>query len=302
MKVAIVILNYNTKDSLIDCLGSLRNLKEDDHKIFVTVVDNASSDDSVKVVTKEFPQFGLIRNNRNLGFAGGNNVAIKKAMKDKADAVLLLNPDTKVDPDLVVELAKAAKKYSNAGVFSSKIYFYPGFEFHKGRYKEEERGKVIWYAGGSIDWANVLASHRGVDEVDNGQYDKLEETDFATGAATFIKREVFEKVGVFNEDYFLYLEDLEFCQRAKNAGFKILYVPKAVLWHKWAQVAKGGSSLQDYFFTRNRLLFGLKYAPLRARAALIRQALSFLFNGEIKRKAVFDFFTHNLGQGSFQIR
>lgn len=305
MKVAIIVLNYNTKDSLSECLSSISNLKKDRHEINVFVVDNASWDGSqeeIKNLKIKIKNLEFIQNNKNLGYAGGNNVGIKKALKDGADAVLILNPDTKVDGNLILELTHTAKRNVNVGILAPKIYFYPGFEFHKERYQKEEGGKIIWYAGGKINWANVLASHRGVDEVDYGQYEGVEETDFATGAAMFVKSEVFEKIGFFNEDYFLYLEDLEFCVRAQKAGFKILYVPKAIVWHKWAQAAKGGSNLQDYFITRNRLLFGLKYAPTRSKVALVRQAVSFLFDGQSKRQAVFDFFTHRFGQGSFQIK
>jgi len=303
VKIAIVILNFNTKREIIDCLDSLLKLKKDGQSIFFLVVDNNSTDGSIQAISEKFPQIPLVKNSKNLGFAGGNNVGVKKELESDADWFLILNPDTVVDQDLVLELIKIARSDPKIGIVGPKIYFYPGCEFHKERYKKEEQGKVIWYAGGKMDWSNILASHRGVDEVDYGQYGKVEETDFVSGAAMFVKKEVFEKVGFFDERYFLYLEDLDFCQRAKLKGFKVVFAPSACVWHKNAASTQVGSNLQDYFITRNRLLFGLKYAPIRAKVALLREAISFLFGGsEVKKKAVLDFLTFNFGMGNFQIK
>lgn len=295
MKVAIIVLSYNSAKDLPECLKSIQNskLKIPNSKIFV--VDNNSSDDSVEVA-KRF-NVEIIKNQENLGFSGGNNIGIKKSLKDGADFILILNPDTKVDPNLISELLKVAKNDEKIGILAPKIYFYPGFEFQKGRYSQDDFGKVIWYAGGVVDWRNVLASHRGVDEVDHGQYDEVAETEFATGATMLIRSEVFSKIGFLDERFFLYLEDLEFCVRAKKAGFKIFYVSDSTCWHKWAQSAGGGSKLQDYYFTRNRLLFGLKYAKLRAKLALFRESIKFLFGKDpVKRKAVLDFYLRNFGR------
>ena len=300
-RIAIVIVSYNSSKDLPECLRSVYSLQSTVYRLKVIVVDNRSSDNSREVV-KIFKDVELIKNKENLGFSEGNNVGIKLAVKNGADFVLLLNPDTKVDPNLILELLKVAESREKIGILSPKIYFYPDFEFHKNRYKENEKGKVIWYAGGVIDWENILASHRGVDEVDNGQYDKMTETDFATGATMMLKRKVFEKIGYFDEKFFLYLEDLDFSIRAKKAGFKIFYVPTAICWHKWARSAGGGSVLQDYYFTRNRLLFGLKYGSIRLKLALFRESLKFLTSNGVKRKAVLDFYLRRFGKGSFKIQ
>jgi hypothetical protein len=303
MRIGIVILNFNTKIEILDCLDSVFKLKKNGYEISVLVVDNASSDGSAQAISEKIPQVPLIENSRNLGFSGGNNVGLKKELEEDLCGILILNPDTVVDSNLVLELVKSARSDPKIGIIGPKIYFYPGCEFHKDRYKKDDLGKVIWYAGGDIDWRNVLAPHRGVDEVDHGQYGKEEETDFVSGAAMFVKKEVFAKIGLFDERYFLYLEDLEFCQRARLAGFKIVFAPNARVWHKNAASAHVGSDLQDYFITRNRLMFGLRYAPTRAKFALIRQAGSFLFgSNKIKKKAVLDFLTLNFGKGSFKIQ
>ena len=114
-----------------------------------------------------------------------------------------------------------------------------------------------------------------------------------------VKKEVFEKIGFFDEKYFLYLEDMDFCVRTLKAGFKILFEPKAIIWHKNAGSAGGsGSVLQDYFITRNRLIFAFKYANLRTKLAVLKQTLSQI-NIPAKRKALVDFATFNFGKGSF---
>ncbi len=202
---------------------------------------------------------------------------------------MLLNNDTTVHSDLLEELVSASNQ-ENADVISPKIYFTPGKEFHQDRYKPHERGKVIWYAGGLIDWNNVLTSHRGVDEVDEGQFDEFSRTEFVTGCAMFVKYKVFEDIGLLDPMLFAYFEDADFSMRAKNAGYKVAYAPKAVLWHKNAASFQGsGSEFQDYFVTKNRLHFGLRYAPLRAKIALLREGLRYIFEGpQRKREAIID--------------
>jgi len=300
-KIGIIVLNYNTGRVIGDCLSSIEKLKKNKFKVFTYFVDNNSQEKSYKKVLKSVSNLKVIENRKNLGFSGGNNVGIKKALEDGCDWVFILNPDTIADRMLLIEFSKIVTRNPQVGIIGPKIYFEKGFEFYKDRYEKEQLGKVIWYAGGKVDWDNILASHIGVDEVDSGQYDKIREVDFISGAAMFIKSKVFKDIGFFNEDYFLYLEDLEFCQRVKNAGYKILFAPGANVWHKNASATKIGSNLQDYFITRNRLLFGMKFASLRAKVALLREAFSFIFKSDVKRRAVFDFLTLNFGQGSFEI-
>lgn len=308
-KIFIVVLNWNRKDDTTQCLESIGKLQISNYKLQIVVVDNASTDGSVKVIQKskikdqnENLKLKIIQNKENLGFAGGNNVGIKYALKNGADFVLVLNNDTLVDKNLLVYLIKAAEKYKNAGIFSPKIYFAPGFEFHKKRYSEKDSGKVIWYAGGIIDGDNVLGSNRGVDEVDDSQYDNIQETDFATGACMFIKREVLEKAGLFDEKYFMYLEDADLSQRIKRHGWRVLFVPDAKLWHKVAQSSSIGSDLNDYFITRNRLLFGMRYAPLRAKFALFRESLKLLLSGrKWQKRGVLDFYLSRFRKGSFTL-
>lgn len=293
LKIGIVIVNYNGLEDTLECLESLRRVDRNKNAIELIVVENGSSDGSSPALAK-LKDIHLVESTTNLGFAGGANLGIKHAIKRGASYVLVLNNDTIAHQHLLKNLMAATK----AGqIISPKIYFAPGFEFHKTRYKKQEQGKILWYAGAKIDWQNIIGVHIGVDQVDKDQFNKRQEIDLATGACMLIKREVFEKIGYFDERYFLYLEDMDFSTRAKKAGFKIIFEPNAILWHKNAASSGGsGSNLQDYYITRNRLLFATKYANLRTKFALIRQIASQITIAE-KRKALFDFLTLRFGKG-----
>jgi hypothetical protein len=158
---------------------------------------------------------------------------------------------------------------------------------------------VLWFAGGVIDWDNMYAFHRGVDDVDKGQYDSMYDTDFITGCSMFIKSEVFEKVGLLDEKFFMYLEDVDFCLRARKKGYRLLYIPKSVIWHKNAgSTGRPGHDLHDYYFTRNRLLLGVRYAPLRTKFALFRESIKYLMKGpDIRKNAVADAYLGHFGSG-----
>lgn len=301
-KVAVIILNWNRKDDTVACVKSLDRMANGSYDLSIIVVDNGSTDGSVEEFNKigNIP-FKTIPLKENIGFAAGNNVGIKNALEGGADYLMILNDDTLVEKNLVKALLKAAKEHKNSGIFVPKIYFAPGFEFHKDRYPKNLLGKVIWSAGGNIDWNNVYGTNNGVDDVDRGQYDEEKETDFATGACMFVRRKVLEALGGFDERYYAYLEDLELCQRAKAAGWKIYYIPDGVVWHKVSQSSGIGSNLNDYFITRNRLLFGLKYANFRTKLALIRESLKFIITGrKWQRIGLIDYYLHRFGKGSWK--
>ena len=293
-KVAIVIVNWNGKDDTVVCLSSIKKMKKSNVDLSVIVVDNGSTNDSVPVIRKTHPWVRIVETGKNLGFTGGNNVGIKDALTHGADFVWLLNNDTIVHPN-ALSVLDAFKEH--VGVVGSKIYFAPGYEYHKDRYSKKEQGKVFWYTGGIVDWDNMYASHRGVDEVDEGQYDRIEETQFITGCSMVMSREILESIGLLDDKYYLYFEDLDFCLRAIRAGYRLLYVPTSIIWHVNAGSSGGaGNPMHEYYLTRNRLLVGLRYAPLRTKIALFREALRFLVVGSIvKKKAVFDAFFWRFG-------
>ncbi len=306
MKLSIILVNFNTTKDTLDCLDSLKKaIIPPKLSLHIVLVDNASSDNSVATVLaavkkNKYKNLQFIVSDKNTGFTGGNNIGIRKAHEDNPTHILLLNNDTLVPKDFFQTLSKSSIREPKVGVLTPKIYFAKGFEFHKDRYQKKDLGKVIWSAGGTVDWDNIYGSNDHVDEVDMGQFTKPTQTQFATGACMLIKREVIDSVGIFDERYFLYLEDLELSTRIKEAGWKIVFDPSVYLWHKVSQSSGVGSSLNDYFITRNRLLFGSTYAGLRTKLALYREAIRFLFNGtKAKKIAVRDFFLRRFGKGSW---
>lgn len=286
--ISIVIVNWNGLRDTRICLASLEKLSVSGKKVETIVVDNGSTDNSAGIVKREFPRVTYIRLPENMGFTGGNNTGIRHAMETGADAVWLLNNDTVVDRN-ALSLADALTR-KDTGIAGSRIYFAPGHEYHHDRYTKSERGKVFWYAGGIIDWDNMYASHRGVDEVDTGQYDASAETPFVSGCSMMIRRDVIERIGYLDERFFLYLEDLDYCLRAEKSGFRLLYHPQSVVWHVNAGSSGGaGKSIHEYYMTRNRLLVGMRYAPVRTKFALLRESMRFIKSGPaIKRRAVLD--------------
>ena len=305
VKVSLIILAFNSIYLTLDLLNDISWLKISNFSVETLVVDNASTDKTVeKLQNFKLPNmpFRLIKNKTNLGFAGGNNVGINLALKNGSDYVLLLNNDVIIPKDLLSNLVKAAEADKQIGLVAPKIYFAKGYEFHKDRYSNPELGKVIWYAGGILDTKNILCSHRGVDEVDHGQYDKEVETDFATGAAVLINTRALQEIGNLAASYFLYWEDVELSFRMRKAGWKVIYTPAAYLWHK-VSVAAGGSGgdANDYFLMRNRLAFGLRYMNWRTKLALIRDSLRILSSGRSwQKRGVIDFYLGRMGRGSWK--
>lgn len=299
-KICVIIPTWNNKKDVLETIESLFKSDTNGFTQKICVVDNASGDGTSDVIKQRYPEVKLIKNTENLGFTGACNLGMKRALSEGFDYVALLNDDTRVDKNLIRNIYLEHRKDISVGAISPKIYFAKGFEFNK-KYKSSDLGKVIWYAGGSIDWKNVYGSNRGVDEVDKGQYDKTVETDFATGCFVMFKAKALQEVGLYDEKYFAYLEDVEHSQRLKKAGWRVLYSASGFLWHKVAQSSGIGSEMNDYFLTRNRMIFGLKYAPFRAKIALIRESLRLLSTGRKWQKiGIRDFYIGKFGRGSWK--
>jgi len=294
-KTSVIIVHFGNPEPTRECLKSLSTNKSQSFKTFLVVLNNEKSlfDDAKRL----YSQLEIVPIPKNLGFAGGINYGIRESSQYKPNYYLILNNDTIVSPELIPKLENISNKNSQIGLISPKIYFYPGQEYHKERYKPSERGSVFWYAGGKIDWKNVYASHRGVDEIDVGQYDDMQETDFATGCCMFVNGKLIEKIGFMNERYFLYYEDVDYSLRTHRAGYRVIYYPQAKIWHKNAvSSGKPGSSLHVYYQTRNRIYFGLKYAPFRTRFSLVRESVGMLFNDNIRKKAILDYYKGKMGE------
>lgn len=297
-KIFAITVNYNREDATRKLIECLQDAETPDFNLEIIVVDNSPG--KPFELKEKNNIISIIRPGRNTGFSGGNNLGIKLALKNGADYMLLINDDTTILSDMIKNLKVILESDEKIGVVSPKIYFAKGHEFQKDRYSKDELGNVLWFAGGKTDWDNAKSVHRGIDEVDKGQYDVIEKIDFATGCCMMIRREVLEKVGGFDENYFLYYEDDDLCLRIKNAGYQIFYVPSAVMFHENASSSGAGSTLHDYFLTRNQMIFGMKYAPLRTKIALIRQSLRLIQKGrKFQRKGIQDYYLKRFGKGSY---
>jgi GT2 family glycosyltransferase len=239
--VSIIVLNYNGREDTLACLRSLEHLTYPN--VSVIVVDNASSDGSVDAIRAAHPQMILIETGANLGFTGGNNIGIKHALDHGADYIMLLNNDTIAAPDMLNLMVEVMEADSSIGVTGPMIYYYSSPE-------------TIWSAGGQIDWKHGITSMIGVNEEDKSQFGLTpRQVDFVTGCALLVRRNVWEKVGLLDDKFFMYYEETEWCVRASRAGYRIVHVPQAMLWHKISLEERAASPRTYYYMTRNRLLF-----------------------------------------------
>jgi GT2 family glycosyltransferase len=193
----------------------------------IVVVDNASTDGTAQAIKAAHgDRVTLIINEENLGFAGGNNVGIRYALEKGADYVLLLNNDTVVDPKLLSSLVGVISSEADIGIVGPKIFF--AFPSNK-----------IWFAGGEVFLSRGTARHIGIRKTDRGQYDTIRAVDYISGCALLARRDVFEKVGFLDESYQTYFEDTDFCMRAKQHNYRIVYVPEGKVWHMISSSAGG---------------------------------------------------------------
>ncbi|MFA5024884.1 MAG: glycosyltransferase family 2 protein [Candidatus Shapirobacteria bacterium] len=303
-KIALIILNWKQPQLTIDTVDSILKTNTNGFTYEILIVDNGSPDDSVaqfKRIYGKNKSITILETGDNLGYAGGNNYGLRFALKSNFDYFLIANNDILVAPDFLQKLFDSSQQYPKA-ILTPKIYFAPGFEFHKDRYSKKEIGKVIWAVGSQIDWNNIYGSNIGIDEVDHGQYDiHHPKIDFISGCCFLISREIVNKIGIFDERYYLYMEDSDLTTRALKSGFELRLVPKSIIWHCNSGSSKPGSALQDYFITRNRLIFGYRYASFRTKFALFRESLKFIVSGSTWRKqGVIDFYLSRFGKGSWK--
>lgn len=254
-KISIIILNWNGWRDTTECLQSLNRITYSNYEVIV--VDNGSTDGSVEhlekakdVFSKQGLFFTLIQNKENLGFAEGNNVAIRQILKRReSDFILLLNNDTVVEKNFLSELIKVAQSKEEIGILGPKIYYY------------DYQGKknVIQSAGSAVNLCiGRFPSAEKLDKVDNRYVIRVQSVDFVTGACLLIKTEVVRKIGLLDKRFFLLFEDTDWCLRARKAGYSVLYIPKSVIWHKTSQSVKKISEV--YYYTRNLFWFEFKHA------------------------------------------
>lgn len=246
-KVYIIILNWNGKADTLECLKSLRSTDYDNYTTLV--VDNGSQDDSVAAIRASFPEVEILETGKNLGFAGGNNEGIKYALDKGCDYAYLLNNDTTVEPNYLKTLVEAAEQDKKVGLASSKIFYH-------------SEPDILWFAGGKNNWMRNSGDHLGLNQKDAPEFNHPKEVDFLTGCSLLISRELIEKIGVLADDYFLYYEDVDYAMRAQNAGYKTLYVPTSIIYHKVSRSTQPGSASYVYYHTRNRLVCAVRNGSL----------------------------------------
>ncbi|MBC7882056.1 MAG: glycosyltransferase family 2 protein [Anaerolineae bacterium] len=258
--VHILVLNWNAYSYTIECVHSLRRLKYANYRI--VLIDNGSTDNSEQILHRELPDLPLLQTGANLGYAGGNNCGINYALEHGADYIWILNNDTRVDSNSLTALVDALERNPDAALAGSKIFYM-------------DRSEHLAYAGADIDYLRGKLCHRGVNEIDNGQYDKLEAVDFVTGCSLLVRASLIEKVGLMSEDFFLYCEDVEWNLRFQKAGFICLYVPSSRIWHKESGSAGGPENPNVvYYGARNRLYLFERHFPLLSRTtATVRYSL-----------------------------
>lgn len=240
----IVILNWNGRENTLECLGSISRIAYSPYRVIV--VDNGSTDDSVAAIGQAYPQVEVIANCENLGFARGINVGIKAALAQGARYVLILNNDVVVDEGLLSELIQAAAADPSLGVLSPKIY-----EYHTQR---------VWFAGAKKRRFPPGFTIMGYQKKDGQRFNIPQEIHYAFGCGMLVKAEVFDRIGLFDEAYLMYNEDLDFCERARWAGYKVMYVPAARMEHKVSASAGVDSPFKWYSLARYMVPFFLKHS------------------------------------------
>lgn len=251
----VIILHWNKYEDTRDCVRLLLQNRIENAQTQLLVIDNGSSQQACNQLRQDFrDKIELLRTDRNLGCAGGNNLGIQHALAQGADLILLLNNDTTMSADFLSNFVNATERHPEADIFGCKIFY-------------QQRPDRLWFAGGSINAWLGNTSHFGFNQPDNPKFQKEREVSFITGCAMLIRAVVFSKIGLLDESLFLYYEDVDFCQRAQRAGVKLLFTPQAALQHK---VGAGvGQNLTPAYL----------YYQMRNRYRVLQRGRSFAFRG-----------------------
>jgi GT2 family glycosyltransferase len=259
-KVSVILLNLNAYEDTRDCLNSLRRVRYSNLEIIL--VDNGSTDDSLGRLQAEFPEVVALRSGDNLGFAGGNNLGIEQALRGEADYVLLLNNDTVVDSGFLSALVATGETRPDVGVLGPKIFYF----------SDPER---IWYAGGRLRYGTGACRHVGLNEMDrDGRFSATGDTPFVTGCAMMVKSAVLRQAGLLDARLFVYWEDTDFCSRVTEMGYRCMFVPNSLVWHKVSRTCGRETPFTLYLHTRNHLSWVAKHVPLPQRLGALPLVLA----------------------------
>lgn len=249
----IVLVGWNCRDDVLRCL---RALSEQTYAhVRVALVDNGSTDGTVAATRAEFPHVSVFALSRNHGFASAVNIALRRALDECADHVLLLNVDTRFGPEFVSSLVAALQCNDRLGVVSPKILL-------------ERCDSRLWGVGGTLTAAGVRFV--GLDKSDSGQYDHAR-LDFVLGCAMLIRAEVLRQVGLLDERFFVFFEEIDFCLRARAAGWQVALVPTVRISHVGGATTSTRPGLRQFYLSRSRMVFFRKY---RAHFSLLGLATS----------------------------
>lgn len=269
-KVSIHILNYNGQKYLERCLNSIRNTTYKDYQ--VTLIDNNSEDDSVTFVRKNFPEILIVQNKRNYGFAEGSNKCLRK-LKDSY--VVLLGSDTEVESTWLEELIKLMETDNTIGICGGKLLLF-------------DRARIN-SCGGECN-VYGFAADRGIFELDKGQFNKTEEVFYVCGTLMLIRSKVLQHIGFFDSKYFMYSEDTDLCWRARLHGYKVIYVPRAIVYHKFGGVGGSANPTRLYLSKRNMMRTLIKNCGTslllsmlsRFLAMGVAETIFFLISGHVR--------------------
>lgn len=286
-KTFIILVNYCNAEVTVDCIKSL--LLTGIQEKYIIVVDNKSPDNSLEVL-KAVDGITLISSDVNGGFSYGNNIGIKYALEHDCSSVILLNNDTVVAKDFLEKIFESDGTTVNV----PKIYYYANPD-------------VLWYAGGKIDYKKGLQVHFGDGLKDEIEFSQEKDVDYATGCCMMIPRTVLDKVGLLDEDYFMYWEDMDYSLRLKKAGIRLHYLPCAKIWHKVGMSGGSQSKMAIYYSNRNRFFLLKKYGfgksawgyTLSTRLIRYLRSLVNRSNDRIIRKAWQDYRQGIMGKVEF---
>ena len=256
-RVVVIILNWNGKEDTLECLSSVKQLDYPNYE--TVVVDNGSSDDSIIAIATQYPDITLLQTGENLGYAGGNNVGIRWALEHSADFVLILNNDTIVAKDMLSHLVKTGLLDERLGLLGPTNYYY-------------SEPSTVWATGAMLAKPSE-AGYKILGDGDKGSSWKIAiQVDALVGSAMLIQKSVFNKIGLFDEKFFLCWEEFDFSARARTAGFKCLFVPDSEIWHKvGSSLGEVASPLRTYYNIRNKLLWAKNHLPHSARINLRKE-------------------------------
>jgi GT2 family glycosyltransferase len=248
--VSIITVNFNQSLVTEQLLLSI-NSTNTYSNINIIVVDNGSKENNTLAWATKYPGIKFIRSEINLGFAGGNNIGIKEAV---GDYLFFVNNDTEFTPGLVQGLVNVLDEHPEVGMVSPKLMYF-------------DKPDMIQYAGyTNMNYYTARNYCIGQFETDNGQYDNIKgPIGYAHGAAMMVRKEAIEKAGTMAENFFLYYEEMDWCDRVKKAGYQVWVNTNTVIYHKESVSVGKASGLKEYFMNRNRILFIRRNAPLQAR-------------------------------------